>query len=147
MTRTRSGAERLWIAASVLAVAAVVAAGTAAILFGGPSVAAEKVQPRMKAYFASDFTDAAYQQAAVARVLREWKAKPPWPEGGHKAVIPSTIGRDGALLETRQTMSSGQKAFDDAALAAVKRGAPFAPFPKSYSRATVEVHWHFEMPQ
>src|SRR5262245_1393051 len=145
MTRSRLS-DRAWIAVSVLCASGVIAAGGAAILRGGDSFAAGKPQPKMNAYFASDFTDTAYQQAAVNKVLKAWKAAPPWPEGGHKTVVISTIGRDGALLEARQNLSSGLKGFDDAALAAVKGGAPFAPFPKAYTRATIEVHWHFEMP-
>ena len=40
-------------------------------------------------------------------------------------------------------MKSGIKEWDDAALAAVRKAAPFAALPKSFPDPHVEVHWHF----
>jgi len=41
-------------------------------------------------------------------------------------------------------LMTGSKPWDDAAIAAVKAAAPFAPLPKTYPHPTLEVHFHFE---
>lgn len=111
-----------------------------------PAAAAGKNPvPMLNAYFAADFTDVSYQQAAVNRVLKTWKPPAPLPAIGKKTVVISMIGRDGALLSTQFNMTSGSEAFDSAALEAVKKAAPFAAFPASYTRPTAEVHWHFQV--
>ncbi len=52
------------------------------------------------------------------------------------------IGRDGKLVSAVVSMPSGAKAWDDAALAAVKKAAPFPPLPDSYSLSTLDAHFH-----
>ena len=52
-----------------------------------------------------------------------------------------TIGFQGIV--DLVTMKSGDKAWDDAALAAVKNGAPFSPLPAKYKGEALQVHWHF----
>ena len=111
----------------------------------GKTPTAKKAIPRLNGYFAADFTDVAYQQAAFNKVLKGWKVTAPLPPAGKKTVVISTIGRDGALLGTKFNLKSGNEAFDAAAEAAVKSAAPFARFPVSYKQPTVEVHWHFEI--
>jgi periplasmic protein TonB len=98
----------------------------------------------MNAYFASDFKDTAYQNAAVQLVLKSWKPSGPLPQPGKKTVVISTIGRDGKLRESRIHLESGKPAFDAAAMAAVRK-AVFQPLPKSYPGTSVEVHWHFNV--
>ena len=106
-------------------------------------LAAPKVVPRFNAYFASAFTDAAYQKEAAAKVMKGWKPVA-GPEPGKKTVLIAMIGRDGKLMGLRDNMTTGNKAWDDAAIAAVKAAAPFAPLPKTYTYPTLEVHFHFE---
>ena len=112
---------------------------------GESAPTAKKAILRLNGYFAADFTDVAYQQAAFNKVLKGWKVTAPLPPAGKKTVVISTIGRDGALLGTKFNLKSGNEAFDAAAEAAVKSAAPFARFPVSYKQPTVEVHWHFEI--
>ena len=145
---SRRTVDLAWKFASLLAGGLVLALVGPAILSAGRSLAVgapAEASPRLNAYFATDFTDMAYQQAAVNRVLKAWKPVRPLPAAGKRTVVVSTIGRDGALLDARFHMNSGQKAFDDAAMAAVKGGAPFGEFPKGYARPVVEVHWHFSI--
>lgn len=98
---------------------------------------------KLNVYFARDFTDTAYQKAAFERVARYWKpAAPPAP--GKKAVVIATIARDGRLADAYLNLTSGSKAWDAAALDALKRASPFPALPKSFPRETVEIHWHFE---
>ena len=117
--------------------------GACAVLFVAWAALAAAPQPSMKAYFASNFTDTAYQQAAVNAVLMVWKPAPPLP-AGKKTVVISTIARDGKVVETRFNLQSGSEAFDASALAAVK-AAKLPPLPKSFPASSVEVHWHFEV--
>jgi protein TonB len=102
------------------------------------------IQPSFNAYFPSDFTDAAYQKDAVARVSKQWAVPGGHlPARGSKTVVASTIARDGSLATTVVTLKSGSKQWDDAALAAVRKGAPFKGLPSSYPQSKIEVHWHF----
>ena len=109
---------------------------TALLLMAGPV-------PRFTAYFTPAFTDAAYQKEAAARVLKAWKA-PPGAPVGKKTVLIAQIARDGSLAGLRDNMTTGFKPWDDAAVAAVRKAAPFAPLPRSWPHPTMEVHFHFE---
>jgi len=113
------------------------------LLAGSSPSAAGKVVPRFTAYFTPAFTDAAYQKAAAGKVLATWKA-PAGAPVGKKTVLLAQIARDGTLAGLRDHMSTGFKPWDDAAVAAVKAAAPFAPLPKSWPHPTMEVHFHFE---
>ena len=108
----------------------------------GPAFAAG--HPELKAYFQSNLTDAAYQKKTFDRVANAWKtpAASQIPEAGKKTVVQAVIGNDGKLVSAAVSMISGKKGWDDAALAAVKRAAPFDPLPSSYRYPTVEVHFH-----
>ncbi len=100
--------------------------------------------PRLQIYFASDFTDVAYQQRVYRKVAAAWKWPPQAPKPGDKAVVIATIRKDGAAPGPMLHMKSGSDAWDAAALAAVRSAAPFDPLPKSYPHPSVEVHFHFE---
>ncbi len=103
--------------------------------------------PNLRAFFASDFTDQGYQQKTFEKVARSWKRPSESPEPGSKSVVITTILRDGSLLEGEGTLhhKSGSKAWDEAAMKAVKDAAPLDPLPKSYKGTSVEVHFHFEL--
>jgi outer membrane biosynthesis protein TonB len=101
-------------------------------------------QPRLQAFFASDFADQPYQQKAYAKVAATWKRPSVLPKAGAKAVVVTTISSDGSTAPPMLHMKSGSEPWDAAALLAVKAASPFDPLPKSYPRASVEVHFHFE---
>lgn len=124
----RSHAKLLVPIAALLAAAALAAAGT----------------PSLKAYFASDFKDQAYQQKAYTKVAGSWKMPAELPKAGSKAVVITVILKDGSLGETKIHLESGSKAWDAAALAAIEKAAPFDGLPDSYPQPSVEVHFHFE---
>ena len=100
-------------------------------------------KPRLNAYFATGFEDAAWQRAAFDKVAKAWAATSP-PALGKKAVVISTITREGNVLEAKLGTASGSEAWDKAALEAVRKAAPFATLPKSWTASSIEVHWHFE---
>ena|SRR5437879_3068703 len=116
--------------------------GSLAFPLTGSTLAA--ATPRLQVYFAADFKDAAYQQAAYKKVAAAWKRPASAPAPGGKAVVIAVIRKDGSAPGPRLHYRSGSDAWDAAALDAVNKAAPFDPLPKSYSPPTVEVHFHFE---
>lgn len=114
-------------------------------LLAAPRVTASKPVLGLNVFFASDFKDAAYQREAFDKVLKAWTPAAPLPPPGKKAVVISTVGRDGKLLDAYFNAMTGNRPFDQEALRAVKSAAPFPPLPKLFPRDTVEVHWHFEV--
>jgi protein TonB len=104
---------------------------------------AGKCAPSLQVYFASDFTDQAYQKKAYDKVAALWRRPPADPKRGSKAVVITTIAKDGKGTPPMLHMKSGSDAWDAAAMAAVKAASPFPPLPASYPQAGVEVHFHF----
>jgi len=115
-------------------------AATLVLLAGGLALAGGQTQ--LQVYFQSNLTQADYQKKVFAKVSAAWQQPAKTPELGKKAVVQAVIGRDGKLLSTLVSTESGSKAWDEAALAAVKRAAPFERLPASFKPDTVEVHFH-----
>jgi len=107
------------------------------------ATAALAAKPNLTSYFPVHFKDAAWQKAALGKVLEGWSPPAKLPAAGKKTVVQSTSARDGKLIAAIVTMKSGIKEWDDAALAAVRKAAPFAALPKSFPDPQFEVHWHF----
>jgi TonB family protein len=99
--------------------------------------------PSLQVFFASDFTDQAYQKKAYDKVASLWKRPPADPKRGSKAVVITTIAKDGKGTPPMLHMKSGSDAWDAAAMLAVKTASPFPPLPASYAQPGVEVHFHF----
>ncbi len=111
----------------------------------GASANAKRPVLRLNVYFAAGFEDSAYQQAAFDKVLKSWKPAPPVPPPGSKTVVIVTIARDGTLLDAYFNLKTGNKAWDEAALQAVKKAGALPPLPPSYRQPTLEAHFHFEV--
>ena len=99
-------------------------------------------RPSLNVYFQSTLEDAAYQKAVFAKASAAWKAPKVLPAVGKKAVVQAIVAKDGKVTSSHVSMSSGSKAWDDAALAAVKSASPYAPLPSGYRYPTLEVHFH-----
>jgi protein TonB len=99
--------------------------------------------PLLQVYFAADFKDQPYQQTVYQRVAAAWLRPATSPKAGGKTVVIAIIARDGTIAPPIVNLKSDSEAWDAAALAAVKKAAPFEPLPKSYSQPSVEVHFHF----
>ncbi|WP_249351631.1 TonB family protein, partial [Corallococcus exiguus] len=101
--------------------------------------------PRLQTYFQGSVDSPTYQQQAFQRVAKAWKQ--PGPKGtpalGKKTIVQAVLDKDGKLVSTAILTESGAKAWDAAALAAVKKAAPFPPMPKGTTTPTVEAHFHF----
>jgi protein TonB len=104
---------------------------------------AGRCAPSLQAFFASDFTDQAYQKQAYEKVAALWRRPPADPKRGAKAVVITTIAKDGKGTPPLLHMKSGSDAWDAAAMQAVKAASPFPPLPASYAQPGVEVHFHF----
>ncbi len=110
------------------------------VLAAAPLRAAGK--PSLNVYFQKTLTDTAYQKKVFDKVAKRWQTPETLPAVGKKAVVQAVIAKDGRLASAMVTMESGSKAWDAAALAAVKGAAPFDPLPKEYGYPSVEVHFH-----
>ncbi|RKH41680.1 TonB family protein [Corallococcus sicarius] len=101
--------------------------------------------PQLQTFFQGALDSPTYQQQAFQRVARGWKQ--PGPKGtpalGKKTIVQAILDKDGKLVSTAILTESGAKAWDAAALAAVKKAAPFPPLPKGYASPTLEAHFHF----
>jgi periplasmic protein TonB len=119
--------------------------GSPAEATGGEQVPgmAGRCAPSLQVFFASDFTDQAYQKKAYDRVASIWKRPPGDPRRGSKTVVITTIAKDGKGTTPMLHMKSGSDAWDAAAMQAVKAASPFPPLPASYAQPGVEVHFHF----
>lgn len=115
----------------------------AAILLAATAATAAGVKPKANAYFQTGFDDVAWQQAAFKKVVSGWKPTAA-PAVGKKTVLIASISRDGALLGLRDHLTTGVAGWDNTAIEAVKKAAPFPKLPKSWAYPALEVHFHFE---
>jgi protein TonB len=120
-----------------------VLAAVAALTLGAVPALAAGGQPRLQTFFQGTLSTA-YQQKVYNRIAQRW-AQPgakQTPAVGKKAVVVAFIARDGKLISAELKEASGSKAWDAAALAAVKKAAPFEPVPAGYSSPSLELHVH-----
>lgn len=110
-----------------------------------PLLAQAAGRPVLNAYFQQTLQSAAYQQQAFNKVARAWKqpGKKGRPALGKKTVVSAVIALDGSVQSTGIKMTSGSDVWDQAALAAVKKAAPFPKLPGDFSYPTLEAHFHF----
>jgi protein TonB len=134
--------NRTGIAIRATLLAAACALSCALARAGAAPAKGSAAAPHLQAYFTTGFDDAAWQKAAFDRVAKVWVAAAA-PAVGKRAVVLSTITREGKILEAKIDTTSGSEAWDKAALDAVRKAAPFPALPKSWPNTSVEVHWHF----
>lgn len=76
-------------------------------------------------------------------IKRQW-ALPSMLRSSHlEAVIILVVRRDGRILDTSFEKRSGNDAFDESALRAVRKANPLPPFPEIYSPGKVEIGVRF----
>jgi TonB family protein len=142
MLRTRAVAPIPGLALALLLLAGVGRNGVARADEQAPQPPG-RCAPSLQVFFASDFTDQAYQKKVYDKAGSLWRRPPADPKRGAKAVVITTIGRDGKGTPPLLHMKSGSDAWDAAAMAAVKSASPFPPLPAAYPQPGVEVHFHF----
>jgi protein TonB len=106
------------------------------------TAAAASAKPQLQTFFQSTLTSTAYQQKVFDKYAKAWKQPKETPAPGKKTVVRATIGRDGKLVSAVVGLASGSRAWDDAALAAVKKAAPFDPLPAEVAYPSLEVDFH-----
>jgi periplasmic protein TonB len=101
-------------------------------------------RPSLNAYFQTTLKDEAYQKKTFDRVAKAWVSPPAktFPKVGSKTVVQAVIAKDGKLASASVSMESGSEEWDAAALAAVRKAAPFDPFPAGFAFPSLEVHFH-----
>lgn len=77
-----------------------------------------------------DFTYGYYVDQMLSMIGGAWA--PPRVSGKIETIVHFRIARDGAVTELSLAKSSGNRAFDDAALRAVQNAAPLPPLPASF---------------
>jgi protein TonB len=109
-----------------------------------PAAWAAGGRAQLNMFFQSNLTDASYQKKIFDRVAKNYRqpAAKHAPRPGQRTVVQVIIGADGQVVSAVVTMESGSKKWDEAALAAVKKAAPFDKFPASYTAPTLDVHFH-----
>jgi protein TonB len=122
----------------------VLAAVTLLALTVAPLALAAGGSPRLQVFFQANLESADYQKKIFDRVAKTWRQPGPKqrPQPGKKTIVQAIVSKDGKLVSSSVAMESGARAWDAAALAAVKRAAPFPPLPKGYNSPTLEVHFH-----
>ncbi len=109
-----------------------------------PVAWAAKGRAQLQTFFQGSLTSTSYQQKVFDRFARKYRqpGSKHFPKPGQRSVIQAVIGKDGKLVSTVLSMESGSKVWDEAALSAVKKAAPFPPLPDDYAAPTLEVHFH-----
>ena len=84
----------------------------------------------------------AYRQQVLQAVMRQWR--PPKPEPGLHTSVDFAIAADGGVHDVRMAESSGDRAFDDAALEAVRTVAATGLEPPPSELAQLFHHFRVE---
>jgi protein TonB len=99
-------------------------------------------RPSLKVYFQSTLKDAAYQKQVFEKVAATWKTPAELPKVNSKTVVQAVFDKGGKLTSAFVSMESGSKKWDEAALAAIRKAAPYPPLPSNYRYPSLEVHFH-----
>jgi colicin import membrane protein len=90
-----------------------------------------------------DFPFQWYLTAVQRKVYEQW-TQPLSTAPGQKAVIVFEIARSGEIVRARVEKTSGDAAYDLAALRAVTAANPLPPLPSEFKGNVIRVHFGFE---
>ncbi len=76
-------------------------------------------------------------------IRRRWTLPPSLRSSRLEAVLVLTVRRDGRIVSTRFEKRSGNEAFDESAMRAVRKANPLPPFPEIYSPKRIEIGVRF----
>ncbi|TAN61262.1 TonB family protein [bacterium] len=85
----------------------------------------------------------AYYSYIGKRVHDEWDYPVEFEKSNVEVIVSVKIGRDGKVLTSSIEKSSGNRAFDESLLAAVKKAGQFAPLPKDFAGDFLEADFGF----
>jgi TonB family protein len=90
-----------------------------------------------------DFPFQWYLSAVQRKVYEQW-TQPLSSAQGQKAIIVFEIARNGEVTRARVEKTSGDPAYDVAALRAVTGANPLPPLPQEFKGSMIRVHFGFE---
>ena len=89
-----------------------------------------------------------YANVVSSRVHNNWSIPPELkPRGNIETIIEIKIMRDGSLAYAGFEKRSGNSFYDDSAMKAVKKSAPFPPLPGGFSDNIMEIGIRFHPSQ
>ena len=94
---------------------------------------------------ASDFPYAWYLRQVLQKVQGQWQRQNRANEPDQKPLVLVEIQRDGSIRAPRIEQSSGNMAYDQAALRAVMDASPFPPLPQDWSKPSLRVMFRFDL--
>jgi len=94
---------------------------------------------------ASDFPYAWYLRQVLQKVEGEWQRQNQRAVPSQKPLVLVEIQRDGSIRMPRIDQSSGNAAYDQAAVRAVLDASPFPPLPQDWSRPSLRVQFRFDL--
>jgi TonB family protein len=90
-----------------------------------------------------DANISAYLQQLQEQVRQQWI--PGLTQSSQRTVLHFTVSRAGLVSNLRIAQTSGLSVTDEAALSAVKRATPFAPFPTGYTKNYINIQFTFNI--
>ena len=94
---------------------------------------------------AGNFPFAWYIRQMHKKIEAEWNRNPPLAHPDQVPIVIVEILRNGSIKPPRIEKSSGNSAYDRAALRAVQDASPFPPLPQEWVRASLRVGLAFEL--
>lgn len=100
-----------------------------------PAIPLETADPRYRDYL----------RRVRKRIWNRWLWPDPAaaPTAGARLQVEFSLARAGVVSAARVRETSGSRALDQAALEAVRRAGPFAPFPATINRRSLTIRAHF----
>lgn len=107
-----------------------------------PKYAAVGAQYNELAFDTANFKYAYYTNTIIRNISRVWQ----WAEsyGRLRAVVYFKILKDGSVMSVAVKESSGDDSYDQNAVRAIQRAAPFAPLPEGYAGDSLGVYFEFK---
>ena len=97
-------------------------------------------QPQGRISVNEEFGD--YMSVIRDKISKSWNP-PDVLEDGHASVV-FKLDKNGNVLNAYIRETSGNKVYDDSALASIQHAAPYAHFPKSTNRETITIQYAFD---
>ena len=85
-----------------------------------------------------------YQNDVEALIMGNWSF-PAHGDENPAAIVVLTVQKNGAIIKTQMTQSSGNERFDQSVLKAIKRSDPLPPFPDGYRKTHEEIEINFNL--
>jgi len=92
----------------------------------------------------SDFPFTWYLRQIQQKISERWVPPRGSVAGGETVIVLFEIGRNGEIKGPELEQPSGNFAYDQSALRAIKEASPFPPLPAEFRAGSLRVHFGFE---